>query len=710
MACLRDGFEEGHILNDRFVTLAPLNHGSFGMVFTATDKLTGAEVAIKCITKADAVKDHTPCPAAIATDERSEELEIHSRLSLHPHIVNLIHHFETAAHQYMVLELCNNGDLYEAIRTGRGPLETEHVRDFMLELVNAIEHLHVNGVYHRDIKPENIFLTADGAMKLGDFGLATTETWSTEFAVGSDRYMAPEQYESSVYGFGYSPASADVWAIGIVLLNVLFQRNPFASPTPKDPLFSDFARSRESLLDVFPTMSQDTYNVLTHSLALDPANRSLGAVREALKAVRSFTTDDEALDEFCTEQTDLAPVSTAAREPLRTPSITSPNMTADSFPWADALRKTPQKAVRQLSTIRDDEPDLFPGSFKSEEWQYVDADTDADADGASLHSNVDSGLGMSYKSARSSKSIAWSLPAPSNVLGSLPITFTKPAGKTSPYGALGSGFSKSWSDLYEEDFEMEEQGRGSFDFGLELESVGTAQPSTPQPQTPSEDDGGSATPRPILAEADVNVRGSVSPMRRVLDNDNASAELPKIRSSSSFLVDKWAMLGNLRRGVKQESSSTTPTPIPQKSKYSDAFANFSASFGSSSTKKLKPASKPREEAPSWRQDSPERLRSTTMNKSQVWERKDSPPQPAQSWELDNNWRDHRRPANTISSPSPSPTKNPSERPAYLRRRSGENFLETILRPASNAGSDDGDLRFDINGDLEWVGKVQPFHT
>lgn len=234
------------------------------MVLAARDTTTGEDVAIKCITKPNATAA-VNCPGTVATDEHSEELAIHSRLSRHPNIVNLIHDFETDNHRYMVLELCNNGDLYEAIRIGKGPLETGHVRDFMLELVRAVEYLHANGVYHRDIKPENIFLTSEASMKLGDFGLATTDTWSTEFAVGSDRYMAPEQYDVSVYGYGYSPAACDIWAIGIVLLNVLFQRNPFATPSQKDVLFADFARDRQSLFDIFPNMSQDTYNVLVHS-------------------------------------------------------------------------------------------------------------------------------------------------------------------------------------------------------------------------------------------------------------------------------------------------------------------------------------------------------------------------------------------------------------------------------------------------------------
>lgn len=672
---MRDGFEQDKLLDGRFLTVSPLNHGSFGMVFAAKDTLTGADVAIKCITKAEAVKDTASCPAAIATDERSEELDIHSHLPEHPNIVNLVHHFETEAHQYMVLELCGNGDLYEAIRTGRGPLETEHVRDFMLQLVDAIDHLHANGVFHRDIKPENIFLTSSGTMKLGDFGLATAELWSTEFAVGSDRYMAPEQYDASVYGYGYSPASADVWAIGVVLLNVLFQRNPFATPTTKDPLFDDFARNRHSLFDVFPNMSQDTFDVIRQCMTLDPGNRSLGGVREALKAVVSFTTDEETLDDFCNEQNDLVPVSTAARKPLRTPSITSPTMNSDSFPFSAATEKTPQKTTRQLSTIRDTEPDLFPGSIKNE-WRY------ADPDEVSLSSNLDSGLGsMSYKSTKSTKSAISFLPG-TNFVGSLPISFARPKAitkLTSPYGAKGSGFSKSWSDLWDEDEELGLQGRSSFDAGAEIDRINRASALTPI----SEDDRGSATPRPILAETDANVRSS-SPLRKLIEHDRANEESSKQRSSS--ILDKWAALGNFRR-AKQEPSSGSQTPVPQKSKYSEAFSfsNF-ATFGSG--KKTKPVSqdKSTDSVVAWREGSPTRLRSTSNNKSQVWDRKQSPPQPpvpavAETWKLDNNWRQHK-------SPAPVKTISTSIAP------SGHHKSD---KPFFDSNSDDDDT-----GDLEWV--------
>ncbi|KAK4505990.1 hypothetical protein PRZ48_003955 [Zasmidium cellare] len=663
MACMRDGFIQGRTLdNGRFITVSPLNHGSFGMVLAARDTTTGDDVAIKCITKSGA---STTCPAAIATDDHSEELTIHSRLANHPNVVNLIHHFETENHQYMVLELCNNGDLYEAIRLGKGPLETVHVRDFMLELVDAIDYLHSKGVFHRDIKPENIFLTSNGALKLGDFGLATTDTWSTEFAVGSDRYMAPEQYDASVYGYGYSPASADIWAIGIVLLNILFQRNPFATPTQKDPLFNDFARDRQSLFDVFPNMSQDTYNVLVHCLALDPANRSLAAVRDALNAVVSFTIDDESLDDFCTDNNDLVPVANGAREPLRTPSVTSPALPgADSFPWTAAL-KTPQKANRQLSTIQDEDMDLFPNLANNAEWQY------ADTDEASLSSNLDSGLGMSYKSTKSAKSMqsAISVKPKSGFVGSLPISFTRPSNKSTPYSA--NGFSKSWSDLWDEEEELQEEMEEGIlfeDAGEDIERVSTAKPSTPQLQNVKEDGRGSVTPRQGLANLDINVR-SASPMK-IPTSDEKRAEIPKTKSIS--ILDKWAALGNFRRAKVDNSASAsaaaTATATPPKTKYSDAFASFTPF----SNKKAKAASPPkqRERAPSWRPStgSPQRLRSNSFNNSKVWQE-------------DNNWREHKPPM-TKTSPVPVLRNNKPEK----------SFLDNDIEDA----------------DIEWVGGWRDF--
>jgi serine/threonine protein kinase len=454
MSCLRDRFDNV-LLDGRFETVAPLNHGSFGMVFMAKDHVTNEMVAIKCLTKRSAASE---VGLGLAIDDKSEELILHRQLSSHPNIVNLVHSFETESHVYIVLEFCSRGDLYEAIRNGEGPLETERVRQFMLELVDAVSYIHAKGIYHRDIKPENIFLTQAGAMKLGDFGLATTEEWTYEAAVGSDRYMSPEQYDSA--GAGYSPAQADIWAIGICLLNILFSRNPFTTPTESDPLFLDFSRDKQSLFDVFPSMSQDTYEVLVQCLSLDPKKRSLAGVRAALQRVVSFTTLEEALDDFCTGDRKVG--ASSNREPLRTPSLQSPQPVEGAFPWHKAIQGSQPRPFRRLDTIPDNEAyseELFPKSEESTaDWFSGAGNT------PSASSVLESHLGVSISSVAPSRAIN----APQRpmvraapVVGSLPITMSKPRAvpTLSTFGARKQGFSKSWSDMWEEDEEEEEEER-----------------------------------------------------------------------------------------------------------------------------------------------------------------------------------------------------------------------------------------------------------
>jgi serine/threonine protein kinase len=455
MECLREKFYDGVVLDGRFETVSPLNHGSFGMVFLAKDLTTNQHVAIKCLTKKAAASESD---SSFAIDERSEELACHAQLGSHANIVNLIHSFETDAHVYIVLEFCSRGDLYEAIRTGTGPLETEHVRQFMLQLVDAVAYIHLKGMYHRDIKPENIFLTQSGEMKLGDFGLATSEKWTYETTVGSDRYMSPEQYDSA--GAGYSPEQADIWAIGICLLNILFSRNPFTTPTESDPLFLDFSRDKQSLFDVFPTMSQDTYEVIAQCMSLDPRKRSLAGAREALERVVSFTTFDESLDDFHSSF-ERRVIASANREPLRTPSIQSPQMDSGSFPWAKALQASPPQQFRQLSAIPDNESyseDLFPSSEESsKDWFSVGEQT------PSMASMLDSSIGLP-----SMKDMAIRRPNKAGppkathapISGSLPITMSKPKplpSMASIFGRKNSIVSKSWSDLWDEDIEEEEE-------------------------------------------------------------------------------------------------------------------------------------------------------------------------------------------------------------------------------------------------------------
>lgn len=565
MDCMKTRFIEGLMLDGRYKSISPLNHGSFGMVFLAKDTITGELVAIKCLSKASATKD---CPA-VDTDENSVELACHDRLDNHPNIVNLIHSFETKAHIYLVLEYCSMGDLYEAIRLDRGPLQTENVRDLMLQLVSAVDFMHSKGLYHRDIKPENIFLAQDGSMKLGDLGLATTDAWSHEACVGSDRYMAPEQYDPADHG--YSPAKADIWAIGICLLNVLFSRNPFVTPTESDKLFTDFARDNQALFDIFPNMSKDTFDVLVHAMAIDPAKRSLSAVRCALEKVVSFTTDEEVLDDFCTEAREVAPAS-ANREPLRTPSISSPQVNEDgSFPWSKALHMSPQR--RQLSAIPDTESyieDLFPVSEKDRNSWY------SMAQNSSLTSGLDSNLDASLKSMvlqpPAHRNFPRSNPVP--VPSSLPARMTS---LSSVFSKKKDSVSKSWTDIWDEDEEEEfvehkktlekrrehnsrtwSQESKDNDAAIRRSGLSEIKDSATNARTQSPHQEEKPAIRDSVSEHDVFVFEDTSPRysppskRPVVENAT-----PARRS----IMDKWVALGNRRREYGKYNQSTESLPV-----------------------------------------------------------------------------------------------------------------------------------------------------
>ncbi|KAM0281319.1 hypothetical protein ACHAQH_003587 [Verticillium albo-atrum] len=550
MSCLRDNFQGGVLLDGRYQTISPLNSGSFGMVFKAKDTFTGETVAIKCLAKTPDADDEC---MDFAIDDKSEEKQLHGRLS-HHNIVNLLRAFETESHSYLVLEFCSRGDLYEAIRNGHGPLETEHVRQFMLELVDAITYIHEMGVYHRDIKPENIFLTQSGAMKLGDFGLATKDSWTFETTVGSDRYMSPEQYDSA--GAGYSPAQADVWAIGICLLNVLFSRNPFTTPTEADPLFLDFSRDKQSLFDVFPSMSQDTYEVIVQLMSLDPKKRSLVGARSALLRLVSFTTSEEDMDDFCS--TEKTVVASANREPLRTPSIQSPMVDHGAFPWTKALHTTPPQAIRQLSVIPDDESyseDLFSKSGGTAGW------FSGSVEAPSFSSTFNSTLGTSMKSMAINRPVpGLSRPAPrtSAMSGSLPVTMSKPrnvlSSKSLGLGRLNDVVSKSWSDMWDEDIEEEEE-----EARQQLESLRAMNSRTWSQESKTAD----ADQATVVADDASVVHNDIdddlvadgfffqeahAPKPSAVDASTRYSPPPK-RSS----VDKWAALGQRRRALAGQS-------------------------------------------------------------------------------------------------------------------------------------------------------------
>ncbi|KAJ3093573.1 hypothetical protein HDU96_002165, partial [Phlyctochytrium bullatum] len=199
-------------------------------------------------------------------------------------VVGFYEMVETNDLLFFVLEYCPI-DLYSAI-TQNGGFSLPVVKGLFPQIANAVQYCHDRGIYHRDLKPENILITSDFMIRLADFGLATDKPWSQEMGCGSVRYMAPECMGVPVPMAapspvpspdrpmpGYAPAPNDVWALGVILINLVFARNPWHSPA--DPFCADaYLARREPVLVSEFNLSPEFDGVLRRCFDPNPETRA----------------------------------------------------------------------------------------------------------------------------------------------------------------------------------------------------------------------------------------------------------------------------------------------------------------------------------------------------------------------------------------------------------------------------------------------------
>ncbi|KAK9768209.1 cAMP-dependent protein kinase catalytic subunit [Basidiobolus ranarum] len=287
----------GKVIQDgtvKYQLIDIIGHGTYGSIYLGR-RCTPPHTlyAVKCLPK--------HASGSRQANIQKQEIAIHTSLGRHPNIVSLEFVFETKEYVYIGMEYCEGGDLYEAITTCKGPgfggsslKRSALIKQAFLHVLRAVEYCHSKEVYHRDIKPENILLSGNGLLKLADFGLATTDQISNEFGCGSSFYMSPEsqalnvkKFNSSAYS-NYSPAASDVWALGIILINLCFGRNPWKQATLSDSTFAAYFRDQTVLLEMFP-LTQEGANILYQTLEVNPKRRcSLKKLISMVKSVSSF--------------------------------------------------------------------------------------------------------------------------------------------------------------------------------------------------------------------------------------------------------------------------------------------------------------------------------------------------------------------------------------------------------------------------------------
>ncbi|XP_030475242.1 calcium-dependent protein kinase 26 isoform X2 [Syzygium oleosum] len=251
-------------LKDRYVLEEQLGWGQFGVIWACSDKLTGEVLACKSI-----AKDRLVTP----DDLRSVKLEIEimSRLSGHPNVVNLKAVYEEEDSVHLLMELCVGGELFHRLEK-HGSFSEMEARVLFKQLMRVVKYCHDNGIVHRDLKPENILLVSSSSsspIKLADFGLATYIRPGQRLhgTVGSPFYIAPE-----VLVGGYSQA-ADVWSAGVILYILLSGVPPFWGKTKSKIFEAVRAANLRFPASHWEGISSLAKDLIAGMLQLDPTKR-----------------------------------------------------------------------------------------------------------------------------------------------------------------------------------------------------------------------------------------------------------------------------------------------------------------------------------------------------------------------------------------------------------------------------------------------------
>src|SRR5665213_2372089 len=246
--------------------LDKLGEGGMGVVYKARDLRLQRLVALKFL------------PAEItATPDRVARFEFEARAISalnHPHIATIHAMEEWAGRRYLVLEYLPGGTLRQRLkdlRAANTPFPLDEAVRIGIDTARGLAHAHRKGIVHRDIKPENVMFTAEGVLRITDFGLAksgSSELTRDGATVGTAAYMAPEQAMHNET----SPRS-DLFSLGVMLYETIAGQRPFAGA-------SEFARMQAVVSDPPAPLEQfrlgvpaGLERVLSRLLEKDPARR-----------------------------------------------------------------------------------------------------------------------------------------------------------------------------------------------------------------------------------------------------------------------------------------------------------------------------------------------------------------------------------------------------------------------------------------------------
>ena len=270
----------------RYHILEQIGEGGMANVYKAFDTRLERDVAVKIIRRQAFPEEQLE--RILKRFER--EAKALARMS-HPNIVKVHDYGEYEGSPYLVLEYLPGGTLKD--RTGQ-PMPWEQALQLLTPIVDSLSYAHKHKIIHRDLKPSNILLSETSQPLLTDFGIAKIleledgqTLTGTGVGVGTPEYMAPEQ------GMGKDVDSrADVYALGVVLYELLTGRKPYTADTPMAVVFKHMTDPLPRPRIYVPNLPDGVEKLLFKSLAKKPADRyqtmdELGAALQDLLGTRT---------------------------------------------------------------------------------------------------------------------------------------------------------------------------------------------------------------------------------------------------------------------------------------------------------------------------------------------------------------------------------------------------------------------------------------
>ena len=294
--------------------LAQIGAGGMGDVWCAWDRRIRREVAIKVL------------PDAYAPgDDRIRRFEQEARAAgalNHPGLVTIFDVGTVDGSPYIVMELLEGETLREALGDDTPtPLPLRKTIDYAIQLASALAVAHEKGIIHRDLKPENIFITAEGRVKILDFGLAklaedatvkdgrnktARHLTSSGMVVGTPGYMSPEQVSTKPLDY-----RTDIFSLGAVLYEMISGRRAFERDSAVETMMAVMSEDPPPLDTIRSKVPTILESIVHHCMEKNP--------RERFQSARDLAFDLKMLPEFQNSQTDsLKPVPAARKWPYRT--------------------------------------------------------------------------------------------------------------------------------------------------------------------------------------------------------------------------------------------------------------------------------------------------------------------------------------------------------------------------------------------------------